>query len=394
MSGGMRSEMSVSARRFAAGWRVLLTATFALLRLASVHAEDLPKVDTDATVQVPAFTLPPSEYWSPEFKAAYAKVVSAAIARSRLDAKAKANASAYTQPAAGAPKAEWDEYDNHCDRQVADVLAWEREHYPVELTETRIGGVKVSRVTPRAGVAAENRQRVLIQLRGASCGGLSLGQLEAIPVAFFGKIEVVVVDFRPAPRYPFPASIEDVAAVYTGLMKQYTPDRIGVFGTSGGGILTAQFVAWCQATSLPRPGAIGIFWSGIPAWPYPFGKFGDSLLWEFGVPRSDHTQYDAMISKIAEYIHSAAPDDPRAYPMSSATALAKFPSTLFVTGGRALDMSAAVTSHARLLKLGVDSYLYVMEGAWHAASYGTLGSPEERDANTYIGRWFGQHLAR
>jgi acetyl esterase/lipase len=80
--------------------------------------------------------------------------------------------------------------------------------------------------------------------------------------------------------------------------------------------------------------------------------------------------------------------------MASATVLSRFPSTLFVTGGRALDMSAAVTSHARLLKLGVDSYLYVMEGAWHAASYGTRGSPEERDVNTYIGRWFGQHLAR
>ena len=53
-----------------------------------------------------------------------------------------------------------------------------------------------------------------------------------------------------------------------------------------------------------------------------------------------------------------------------------------------------IVSHARLLKLGVDSYLYFMEGAWHAASSGTRGSPEERDVNTYIGRWFGQHLAR
>jgi acetyl esterase/lipase len=89
-----------------------------------------------------------------------------------------------------------------------------------------------------------------------------------------------------------------------------------------------------------------------------------------------------------------AANDPVGYPGSSDPTLAKFPPTLFVTGTRALDMSAAITSHARLLKLGVDSSLYVMEGGWHAASYGTRGSPEEVDVNTYIGRWFDQHLSK
>src|SRR5581483_4488530 len=212
----------------------------------------------------------------------------------------------------------------------------------LELTQAQSG----ARITMQL-----NQHRVLIQLHGDSCAGLSLGQLEAIPIAFFGRIKVVVVDFRPAPRYRFPASLEDLATVYTGLLQQHKPESVGVFGTSGGGILAAQFVAWCQANKLPRPGAVGIFWSGIPAAPYPFGKFGDGLLWELGgVPRSDHTKYNAMIAKIAEYISNAAPNDPRAYPLASDTVLANFPSTLFVTGGRALDSSAAVTSHARLLK--------------------------------------------
>ncbi len=399
MYGGMRSAKSgLFADRMSGrgSWGrsalvSLLAAGLAVTRVSSAVAQELPKVDADGTVHVTALTLPPSEYWSPQFKAAYARVAATAVAH----AHSAAATSAYSQPTADAPKEQWEAYDRNCARQVADTLAWERQHYPVETTDTEIGGVKVSLVTPKAGVAPENQQRVLIQLHGDSCGGLSLGQLEAIPIAFFGRIKIVVVDFRPAPRYRFPASLEDLASVYSGLLEQYEPLRVGVFGTSGGGILTAQFMAWCQVNKLPRPGAIGIFWSGIPAAPYPFGKFGDALLWELGgVPRSDHTTYNAMIAKIADYISNAAPSDPRAYPLASDTVLANFPSTLFVTGGRALDSSAAVTSHARLLKLGVDSYLYFMEGAWHAASYGTRGSPEERDVNTYIGRWFGQHLAR
>jgi monoterpene epsilon-lactone hydrolase len=74
--------------------------------------------------------------------------------------------------------------------------------------------------------------------------------------------------------------------------------------------------------------------------------------------------------------------------------LRKFPPTLLLTGTRALDMSAAVVSHRRLVRLGVDASLYVMEGGWHAASYGTRGSPEEIDVNTYIGHWFDRNLAR
>ena len=145
----------------------------------------------------------------------------------------------------------------------------------------------------------------------------------------------------------------------------------------------------------PRPGAAGVFWSGIAAAPFPWGKFGDSLLWELsGVPQSDHSVYHATIDQFSAYLKGVDPADPRAYPGSSDAVLARFPPTLFVTGTRAIDLSPAVTSHARLLKLGVDSQLYVMEGGWHGASVGTQGSPEERDVNAFIGRWFDQHLAR
>ena len=317
---------------------------------------------------MPALSLPPSEFWSEPFRAAFAAMAQR-IAGSR----------SYRQPEPSAPRAEWDAYDAACARGQAGTLAWQRANYPVDVVETAFSGVRAAVVTPKAGVSAANQRRILIELHGGSCGGFD-GLTEAIPVAHFGKIKVVVVDYRPAPRFKYPASIEDVVAVYQALLKDHRPEAIGIFGTSGGGMLASQTLAALQKKGSPRPGAAGIFWAGITDHPYPFGKFGDSIFWELGgVPRADHTQYRALIKRLAGYMDAV---------------LAKFPPTLVLTGIRAVDMSAAVVTHRRLAALGVDASLYVMEGGWHAASYGTRGSPEEVDVNTYIGRWFGEQLSR
>jgi monoterpene epsilon-lactone hydrolase len=68
-----------------------------------------------------------------------------------------------------------------------------------------------------------------------------------------------------------------------------------------------------------------------------------------------------------DYFQAAKMDDFRAVPTESDEALAKFPPTLWITGTRSFDMSPVIVCHARFLKLGVDSYLYVMEGGPHGA---------------------------
>jgi hypothetical protein len=51
-------------------------------------------------------------------------------------------------------------------------------------------------------------------------------------------------------------------------------------------------------------------------------------------------------------------------------------------------------THARLLKLGVDSSLYVVEGGPHGVELMFSGTPEVRDAKSYVVRWFDRHLSR
>jgi hypothetical protein len=69
-----------------------------------------------------------------------------------------------------------------------------------------------------------------------------------------------------------------------------------------------------------------------------------------------------------------------------------FPATLWVTGTRSFGMSPVI---ARLLKPGIDSHLYVMEGGRHGAFHiGHHMTPEGQDIILYVARWFRRHLAR
>jgi monoterpene epsilon-lactone hydrolase len=132
----------------------------------------------------------------------------------------------------------------------------------------------------------------------------------------------------------------------------------------------------------------------------PFGKLGDSQLWD-GVGLPWATSFSPAVSpsavkpKPSGYMEGADVNDPRGYPGASDSALAQFPPVLLLSGTRAPDMSPAVFAHAHFLKLGVDSSLYLMEGGQHGAyNIGENMTPEGHDALAYIARWFDQHLAK
>jgi acetyl esterase/lipase len=355
----------------------------------TAKAYDAPKIfDPDGTLHVPSFTLRQSDFVSEAFKQAYVENL-------------KSSQNAPRIPAMNASREEWDHFDADADRFYFGKAAdWMREHYPVDVVDAKIAGVHVAIVTPKDGIAARNEHRVLINVHGGAFlvgRGLVAAKNESVPIASIGKIKVIGLDYRMAPYYKFPAASEDVEAVYRELLKTYKPNEIGIYGCSAGGMLTAQSVAWFQTKNLPRPGAVGIFCSA----PVPFGQLGDSRIWTLpGVPAVESGPTSAPPPGRASlrptgYMEGADVNDPRAFPGSSSEVLAKFPPTLLISGTRAPDMSPAIVAHARFLKLGVDSYLYIEEGGPHGA-YDTVtyATPEAHDTLAYVARWFDQHLAR
>lgn len=278
---------------------------------------------------------------------------------------------------------------------LAGYLARQREAFAVEKRDTMIGGVHAYDYLPKEGVAAHNRDRVLINLHGGGFSGCWPGcaELESIPVASIGRIRVVSLDYRQAPKYRFPAASEDVAAAYRELLKTYRAENIGIYGCSAGGMLTGMAVAWFQKHSLPAPGAIGVLCAGLTLTSNGFGgdsAFTTAAIGESRPPPSPPSGEPPARSPL-DYFAGVSFDDPLAAPASAPEVLAKFPPTLVVTGTRGFELSSAVYSHSLLVKHGVDADLHVWEGMFHGFFY-NVDVPESRDCYDVIVKFFDRHL--
>lgn len=341
-----------------------LTASLALLAAVPALAQQSP-----AAVEVPAFTLPPSDQLSEEAKAVLLRMRAARAPDLKGDlAKQRAF------------------YRKYNDDRLAEM----RRHFRTSEERTSLGGVAVDIVTPGAGILPRNTDRVLINVHGgAFMWGAGSGALvEAIPIAATAGIKVVTVDYRLTPEHRYPAASEDVTAVYRALLKRYRPENIGIYGCSAGGIITAQSVAWIRRQGLPRPGAIGTFCGTAAGFsgdsPYLAAPIAEGTAPPSGpLPRLLPTAYMAGI----------ASDDVAAYPLLSEAETALFPPTLLLAGGRDFAASALTLAHRRLAQAGVASQLFLFDGLPHAF-FVWPDMPESTEAYHVIARFFDQHLGR
>ncbi len=329
-------------------------------------------IEADGTVHVPAHSVPISSLLSPEGQAYLADHL---LSMQRPEMLEQID---------GVP------------RLLVDYLARQRERFPVERRDVTIAGVHAYEYFPKDGVADANRERVLINLHGGGFSGCwpACAELESIPVAALGGIRVVSLDYRQAPEHRFPAASEDVAAVYAELLEDYPAQNIGIYGCSAGGMLTGMAVAWFQAHSLPRPGAIGVLCAGMTLDGGGFG--GDAV---YTTPSIGEGRPPPPVSSEAgalppmTYLDGVAHDNPLAAPASSLQVLAGFPPTLIVTGTRGFELSSAVHTHAQLVKSGVDADLHVWEGMFHGFFY-NVDVPESRECFDVIVAFFNRHLGR
>jgi monoterpene epsilon-lactone hydrolase len=267
------------------------------------------------------------------------------------------------------------------------------EIHPASIEETMIGDVRTHVVIPDAGIAPKNKQRVLINahMGGFMLGGAYGGQLEAVPLAGYGRVKVIAVDYRMAPEHIFPAASEDMETVYRHVLKTTAPENVAIFGCSAGGTLTAQMIPWLLEQGLPLPGAIGIFCSGAMQTFWYGGDSGATSPFLNGRPSTTGGDPQRLPRN---YFHEINADDPLVAPGHFPDILAQFPATLVVTGTRDIAMSNALITHTRLRSAGVLADLFVQEGLGHGHFFLFPGTPEAETAYGIIWNFFDRQLAQ
>ncbi len=242
------------------------------------------------------------------------------------------------------------------------VLARWKALYPVKTERTVIAGVPVDVVTPLNGVSAEKKDKVLISFHGGSFvignGGIG-GQVEAIPMAAIGGYKVVAVDYRQAPEVQYPAATDDAEVVYKALLKAYKPENIGVYGSSAGGMLTAQLIARLIKSHVPLPAAIALLAAGATK-----PGASDSSFWALGLTGAT-VKVPTERLNMPSYFKPTDIADPSAWPAESPDLLAKFPPTLVLSASRDALLGSALDTYAKLREAGVPGALYVRHGFGH-----------------------------
>jgi monoterpene epsilon-lactone hydrolase len=126
-------------------------------------------------------------------------------------------------------------------------------------------GTKIKHVTaggvPGLWITAKDTQNakgVLLYLHGGGfvCGSPITHRQLAARISASSGLPVLLLDYRLAPEFPFPAAAEDALAAYRWLLTEgYAPGQIVVGGDSAGGHLTACLLADIAQAKLPMPSA-------------------------------------------------------------------------------------------------------------------------------------------
>lgn len=343
-----------------------------LLTAAQTNAQNTvwpkPVIDTDGTVTVPSYKLPPSVYMSAEAKKSLPKDV--ADNESNVE-ELIANGSI--------PNLRKD-IIRDMTAQINDL----KKKYAVITRDTIIAGIPSLRIVP-ANKKLAKEKKVLLNLHS---GGFlvgspySMGVAESIPVAALTGVEVITIQYSQAPEHVFPAASVDVAAVYKSLLKTYKPGNIAIYGCSAGGLLTAQAIAWFKKENLPMPAAIGIFSASADArWA------GDSWFWQ--KPLLGMSSPPSLDERF--YYGKYNLNDSLISPIRSVEVLKKFPPTLIIAGTRSPELSSAVNTHRELSKLNIDARLHLWDGLGHVF-FTNFDLPESKEAFDVIANFFIETL--
>jgi len=128
----------------------------------------------------------------------------------------------------------------------------------VTLRRDELDGVPVEWTEPAGGVTDPSRVVIYLHGGGYSSGLAAWARRATARLTLGLGCPVLAPDYRLAPRFPFPAALEDVLTVYRALIGPggFAPQRVAVAGDSAGGALAVSLAADARDAGEPMPGCV------------------------------------------------------------------------------------------------------------------------------------------
>lgn len=254
--------------------------------------------------------------------------------------------------------ADWtDPWDVHSVREIAHPL-WssinETLDFSYEVVEERIGGVPCERIR---AVEARSKVVVLHLHGGMYCLGTpEIDRVLNAPVSLGSGLDVLSVDYRLAPEHPFPAPLDDIVAVWMGLVDQGLD--VILLGESAGGGLAAAAALRAQTAGLPMPLGIVLISPMLD-----LTGASDTFQTNLAVDPDYGHDPDILLAPGRAYAGSTPLDHPLISPLFAE--LAGLPPMLVHVGGREVLLGDSARFVRRARMAGVEASLHVVDGGWH-----------------------------
>lgn len=226
--------------------------------------------------------------------------------------------------------------------------------------------------------------RVILQIHGGGYIGPMKNTYRDFAVQYSRRSlggDVLTVDYRVAPEFPYPAALEDAVASYKWLIeeKKYAPEKIVVAGDSAGGGLTLALILYLRDHGIPLPAGVIVMspWTDLTC-------SGESYTTNYSRDPQFGNTKDNMLYN-SSYIGDNDPREPYISPVFGE--YHGFPPVLMQVGSEEVLLSDTLTVAEKLRNAHGKLRLSVYDGMFHVFQMALRLIPESREAWTEVGRF-------
>lgn len=188
-----------------------------------------------------------------------------------------------------------------------------------------------------------------------------------------GGMDVLTIDYRVAPQFPYPAALEDALEAYQWMLEQgYEGNEIIVAGDSAGGGLGLALCLYLRNHNMPMPKSI----ITMSAWT-DLTCTGESYEENFNIDPVFGGTKDSVVFQ-NEYYRNDSPENPYISPVFGK--YEGFPPMLMQVGECEMLLSDTITVAEKAKAAGVEVNMHIYPGMFHIFQKGMSMYPESKMA--------------